>query len=180
MAGVIQHSPGAVGLGRRPPIGGIVQLGYATVILLRGMQAEAPSVAAEILLLAGIEAEVSLVKAAAQTNRVNVVEGCDLVLSYLRKQEGFADSPRPDLILLDLDLSDAVHCSMLKELKKDAGLKTIPAIVLTSGDSPALMHLAYELNANACVIKPSDPERFVQVIRGTLNFWLNLARLPRN
>lgn len=142
------------------------------------MKAEAPSLAAEILLLADREEEVSLVRTAAETGHVNVVQGCPSVLSFLRRQGSFVGSPRPDLVILDLDLADQEHCEVLKQIKQDSGFRAIPVVVLASEASPSSVQLAYELHANACLIKPREREEFLRVMRATMTFWLTLARLP--
>lgn len=155
------------------------EAGYVTVRVFRRMNAEAPSVAAEVLLLAGNAEDVRLVRDAAQSSKVTAVEACPSVLAYVRREGEYKNATRPDLILLDIDLTNDAHCEVLKELKTDPSLRTIPVVVLTSPGPVSSMQKAYEFNANACVVKPTDAAEYVRVIRGTLNFWLNLARLPR-
>jgi CheY-like chemotaxis protein len=134
---------------------------------------------AEILLLSGNEEEVSLIRRAAQKNRLNVVDACPAVLQYLRTEGQHSGARRPDLIFLDLDLSTQEECEMLEEIKQDPKFKRIPLIVLASSDSPRNVFQAYDLHANAYISKPKDREAFVKVIRATLLFWLDLARLPQ-
>lgn len=143
------------------------------------MQVAAPSIAAEILLLSENEGEVSLVRRAIEKSCLNVVDDCPAVLRFLRREPPYQDSPRPDLILLDLDLSDPDQCDTLEQIKRDPSFKRIPLVVLATNDSTRNVFQAYDLHANAYIAKPSDQDSFVRVIRATLAFWLNLARLPQ-
>jgi len=147
--------------------------------MLNAMRSEAPSAVAEILLLADRADEISLVQEAADDHHITVVDVCPAVLSYLRRQPGYSNCPRPDLIILDLNLSNPHHCQMLCEIKEDPQLRRIPVIVMAGDDSPKVIHDAYDLLANAYVTKPSEPEAFLRVIRATLVFWLGVAQLPR-
>lgn len=149
-------------------------------LISRSMTIEAPSAAAEILLLADKDEEVLLVKDAAQTNHVNVVGGCPEVLDFLHRKKGYRDSPRPDLILLDLDLSHPEHCETLRQIKDGTEFRRIPVIVMAASDSPKHIQDAYHLHANAYIVKPRNSEEFVRVIKATLAFWLQLARLPKD
>lgn len=143
-----------------------------------GMKAQAPRVrVAELLLLADRADEVRLIQTAASENRLTVVEACEAVLKFLRRENEYAKSPRPHLILLNLDLSRDEHCDTLREIKMDPAFRRIPIVVLIDG-AGAKAEQAYDLRANACVRKPADPDEFVRTIRSTLAFWLMLARLP--
>ncbi len=144
------------------------------------MRAEAPSAAGEILLLSDNDCDIRLIKGSAARSHVNVVPECPDVLAFLRNERSYADSPRPDLILLDLDLANPEHCDTLRGIKEDDSLRRIPVIVLAAGNSPKNIEDAYDLHANAYVLKPSDPEQFVQAMNTTLTFWLTLARLPKD
>lgn len=143
------------------------------------MTTEAPTAAAEILLLADDADEVTLIHRAVEANSLNVVKGCPAVLSFLRRQGEYSESPRPDLILLDLDLSKKDDCEILDQIKKDPDFKRIPVVVLASDGAYERIFQAYDLHANAYILKPGEQQEFIRVIRATLNFWLKLARLPR-
>jgi len=143
------------------------------------MRAEAPTEAAYILLLSQRADEVQLVRDALETNQLSVVAACGDVLSYLRRTGPYREALRPDLILLDLDLSDPRECQTLEEIKRDPEFKCIPIVVLAADDSYNMIWRAYDLHANAYILKPGKPDEFVRVIRATLSFWLKLARLPR-
>jgi|SRR5579884_2566827 len=144
------------------------------------MPTEAPSATAEILLLEQDPEEVAVFRQATDTSRLNVVKDCANILRFLRRQGQHSGAPRPDLILLDLELSDPDGCEMLSDIKKDPGLKRIPVVVLAKSESYEHIFQAYDLHANAYICKPEDREELIKVLRATLHFWLALARLPRH
>jgi len=133
---------------------------------------------ADILLLSDREDETELVRTAASARALHVVSACSDVLPFLRRQDSYRDSPRPDLIILDLDLANGDECDTLTEIKDDQELRRIPLVILAKNDVPALAGRAYDLRANAYVRKPKHPGDFVEMIRGVVRFWLELARLP--
>lgn len=144
------------------------------------MQAEAPSVAAEILLLEPNIDETDVIRQATDSSNVSVVAACPDILSFLRQEGTYSSAPRPDLILLDLDLSKIEDCEILTEIKKDQKFRRIPVVVLASSEKYEDIFQAYDLHANAYICKPADRREFVKVIRTTLQFWLTLVRLPRD
>jgi two-component system, chemotaxis family, response regulator Rcp1 len=144
------------------------------------MQAKAPGVAAQILLLAEKDSDATLIRGAINHTHLNIVAACPSVLSYLRRQGIYSDSPRPDLILLDLDLSNQEECAILEEIKRDPDFRRIPVVVLASNDAYNNIFQAYDLHANAYLVKPEDEEEFVSMIQVTMTFWLTLARLPHD
>lgn len=113
------------------------------------------------------------------TNRVVAVSDGDEAIQYLTGQGKFAGAPRPDLILLDLNLPRRDGREVLAEIKQHADLKRIPVIVLTTSQAETDILKAYNLHANCYVTKPVDLDRFWTVIRAIQDFWLNTARLPR-
>jgi len=109
-------------------------------------------------------------------SRVTVVEDGEEALAYLRRQGDHAESPTPDLILLDLHLPRKNGYEVLTEVKEDGQLRRIPVVILTSTDSEkALLH-AYDLHANCCVCKPIDQAQFALVVKKIEFFWLHVAR----
>lgn len=88
------------------------------------------------------------------------------------------DLPRPDLILLDLNLPGMDGREVLRRVKSDERLRRIPLVVLTSSDAEEDVARAYHLHANCYITKPVDFDQFIRVIRSIEDFWLNLARLP--
>ena len=133
---------------------------------------------ARVLLLAGKDEEVALVTSAAGAYRVQVERTCPGLLEYLREAAERPQPFHPDLILLDLDLANDAHCDTLRTIKEDARLRRIPVIVLTEQESAKAVKDAYDLRANACVVKPKEPESFVRMVETTLSFWLDVTRLP--
>src|SRR5215472_4920477 len=128
------------------------------------MQAEAPTVAAEILLLEQDSEQVPLFERAVRSSRLTIIKDCPNVLRFLRREGPHRDAPRPDLIVLDLQLSDPEGCAMLTEIKRDPQLRRIPVIVLASSDSCEHVPRAYDLHANACICKPAGEEQFIEVL----------------
>jgi two-component system, chemotaxis family, response regulator Rcp1 len=101
-------------------------------------------------------------------------------LKCLRQQEKFKDSPRPDLILLDLNLPIKDGREVLAEIKADPSLKRIPVVVLTTSKAEEDILKTYNLHANCYITKPVDLEQFVTVVRYIEDFWLAIVRLPGN
>jgi CheY-like chemotaxis protein len=99
-------------------------------------------------------------------------------IDFLRRREGYARAPRPDLIVLDLNLPRKDGREVLAEIKRDARLRHIPVVVLSSSTAAEDVAGAYDLHANCYVSKPVDFEQFVNVVRSIETFWFNTARLP--
>ncbi|HEX8275919.1 MAG TPA: response regulator [Longimicrobiaceae bacterium] len=99
-------------------------------------------------------------------------------IDFLRRRDGYARAPRPDLIVLDLNLPRKDGREVLAEIKADARLRHIPVVVLSSSTAAEDVAGAYDLHANCYVSKPVDFEQFVGVVRSIETFWFNTARLP--
>jgi len=112
-------------------------------------------------------------------NQVHVATDGEMAMAFLRRQGPFADAPRPDLILLDLNLPRMDGREVLREVKDDPILKTIPVIVLTTSAAEEDILKSYELHANAYVTKPVAFEAFFSAVRGIEDFWLALVHLPQ-
>ena len=136
--------------------------------------------AAEILLLAKRAEEIRVIQDATSTDHLNVVAECRDILKFLKRQDEHRSAPRPDLIILDLDLSITEDCETLTDIKRDPEFKRIPVVVLASSDRYEDVFQAYDLHANAYIRKPADRKQLVEVVRATLHFWLALARLPKD
>jgi len=108
-----------------------------------------------------------------------VGDGVD-ALAFLRREDGYADAPRPDLILLDLNLPRMDGHEVLAEVKADANLRRTPVIVLTTSEAEQDILTTYELHANCYITKPVDLEQFVSVVRYVEDFWLTIVKLPPN
>jgi CheY-like chemotaxis protein len=104
-------------------------------------------------------------------------DGVD-ALAFLRKQGQYADAPRPDLILLDLNLPRKDGREVLAEIKADPSLKRIPVVVLTTSQSDTDILQAYELAANCFITKPVDFDQFVKIVQTIEDFWFTVVKLP--
>ncbi len=111
-------------------------------------------------------------------NRLHVVEDGVEAMSFLRREARYADVPRPDLILLDLNLPRKDGREVLAELKQDVDLKRIPVVVLTSSAAEQDVVQAYNLHANCYITKPVDLDQFLKVVRSIEDFWLIVVKLP--
>jgi CheY-like chemotaxis protein len=111
-------------------------------------------------------------------NRLSVVhDGVD-ALAFLRREGEFVAAPRPDLILLDLNLPRRDGREVLAEIKNDPALRQIPVVVLTTSQADEDIVRSYQLHANAYVTKPVDFERFITVVRQIDEFFVSVVKLP--
>ena len=99
-------------------------------------------------------------------------------LAFLRRQGKYADAPRPDFILLDLNLPKVDGRQVLVQIKGDDDLKTIPTIILTTSDAEVDILKSYELQANCYLTKPVQLDVFEELVRSINDFWLKQVRLP--
>jgi CheY-like chemotaxis protein len=111
-------------------------------------------------------------------NRLTVVSDGAEALAYLRRVGEFADAPRPDLILLDLNLPRRDGREVLAEIKKDEDLRQIPVVVLTTSQAEEDILRSYQLHANAYVTKPVDFDAFIAVVRQIDQFFVSVVKLP--
>lgn len=111
-------------------------------------------------------------------NALHIVEDGADALAFLRKQEPYADAPDVQLVLLDLNLPRVDGLEVLKRVKSDPALKSLPIIVLTTTDDPEYVQRAYDDYANSYITKPVDFDQFVEAIRMLDHFWLSVVRLP--
>ena len=101
-------------------------------------------------------------------------------MEFLRRQGKYQDVPRPDLILLDLNLPKKDGREVLQDIKNDDALKRIPVVVLTTSKAEEDVLRTYNLHANCYVTKPVDLEKFIVVVKSIDVFWLTVATLPPN
>jgi chemotaxis family two-component system response regulator Rcp1 len=99
-------------------------------------------------------------------------------MSLLHREGPYADAPRPDLILLDLNIPKMDGREVLTAIKSDPNLKRIPVVVLTTSKAEEDIVRTYELNANCYITKPVDFDKFLTVVRSIDEFWLTIAKLP--
>lgn len=111
-------------------------------------------------------------------NNLHWVEDGVEALSFLRRQGQYRDVPRPDLILLDLNMPKKDGREVLAEIKADSQLKRIPVIILTTSAAERDILKTYELNGNCYVTKPIDVEQFMSVAKIIEAFWLAVVQLP--
>lgn len=111
-------------------------------------------------------------------NNLNVVRDGVEAMAYLRKQGDYVKRPRPDLILLDLNLPRQNGREVLAEVKGDSDLKRIPVVVLTTSQDESDILGSYGLHANCFVTKPVDLEHFIKIVNVIEQFWLTTVRLP--
>ena len=112
------------------------------------------------------------------TDALHVVTDGVEALDFLHQRGEHADAPRPDIILLDLNLPRKNGDEVLEEINDDPELSQIPVIVMTSSEAEEDIARSYKLHANAYLTKPIDPEEFVDVVRSFESFWLSVVRLP--
>jgi CheY-like chemotaxis protein len=111
-------------------------------------------------------------------NDLYVVGDGEQAMAFLRQEGEFARRPRPDLVLLDLNLPRKDGREVLADLNADPELKAIPVIVLTTSEAEEDILRSYQLAANAYITKPIDLNEFIAVVRSIENFWLSIVRLP--
>ncbi|TDC05194.1 response regulator [Nonomuraea longispora] len=111
-------------------------------------------------------------------NRLNVVNDGEQAMAYLRREGEYRDAIRPDLILLDLNLPRMSGREVLREVKDDPALRTIPVVILTTSEAEEDILHSYRLYANAYVSKPVDFEQFIRVVRQIDNFFVTVVKLP--
>lgn len=111
-------------------------------------------------------------------NRLTVARDGEEALAVLRRQGPWEGAPRPDLMLLDLNMPKKSGLEVLEEMKHDEDLKTIPVVILTSSDAERDIVRSYRLHANCYVKKPLDLKQFLEVTRTIEEFWLCIVTLP--
>ena len=113
-------------------------------------------------------------------NELHIVGDGEEAMRFLRRQGAFDGVPRPDLILLDLNLPRKDGREVLAELKEDPDLHLIPVIVLTTSAAEQDVLRSYDLNAACYITKPIDLDEFISVVRSIESFWLSIVRLPHS
>jgi CheY-like chemotaxis protein len=101
-------------------------------------------------------------------------------MAFLRREGDHADAPRPDLILLDLNLPRMDGREVLALIKGDDNLRSIPTVILTTSEAEADIVKSYDLQANCYLSKPVQLDSFVGLVKSISEFWLTTAKLPRN
>lgn len=139
--------------------------------------------AIEILLVEDNPGDVVLTREALNeskmANHLHVVEDGIAAMEFLLRQGQYADVPRPDLIMLDLNLPRKDGRQVLAEIKADPDLRPIPIVILTTSDADEDILRTYHLHANCYITKPVVFEKFIKVVRSIKEFWFTIVRLPR-
>jgi CheY-like chemotaxis protein len=137
----------------------------------------------EILLVEDNPADVRLtvegLKDAKVANNLHSVQDGREALDFLFRRRGHQAAPRPDLILLDLNLPGIDGRAVLKEVKEDSSLRAIPVVVITSSEAEADIVRSYEAHANCFISKPIDFDGFLHVVHSIEDFWFTVVKLPR-
>jgi two-component system, chemotaxis family, response regulator Rcp1 len=136
----------------------------------------------EILLVEDNPADVRLTREIFEnghdSTHLNVVRDGEEAMAFIRREGPYAESPRPQLVLLDLNLPRKDGREVLEELKTDAELCRIPVVVLTTSAAESDILRSYQLHANCFITKPLDLDEFFEVVSSIKDFWLANARLP--
>lgn len=137
----------------------------------------------QILLVEDSPADVRLTREAFRdakvANDLHVVSDGEAALDFLRRSGPHGDAPRPDLVLLDLNLPRMSGREVLQDMRADPALRTIPVAVLTTSNAESDVHRSYDLGANCYLVKPVDFGEFLKVISAIDDFWLTVVRLPQ-
>lgn len=136
----------------------------------------------DILLVEDNHGDVHLIEQAFETRELpgtlHSVQTGDEALDWLHRRDDFAEAPRPDIVLLDLNLPAVSGHTVLEEIKSDPRLQRLPVIVLTSSRSEDDLIRVYEEGANACLRKLVDPDAFADHLQTVVEFWGSTAALP--
>jgi two-component system, chemotaxis family, response regulator Rcp1 len=111
-------------------------------------------------------------------NNLHTVADGEEAMNFLRRQGAYSKVPRPDLVLLDLNLPKKNGREVLAEIKDDPDLKRIPVVILTVSEAEQDIIKSYNLHANCYITKPVNLEQFIQVVRSIEDFWLSIVMLP--
>ena len=136
----------------------------------------------EILLVEDNPGDVRLTKEALKQGKVsnNLSVAGDGVegLAFLRREGEYAGAPRPDIVLLDLNLPKKSGREVLREVKEDPDLRRIPVVILTTSSAEQDVLSTYDLHANCYITKPVDFDQFIKVTQSIEQFWLSTVKLP--
>ncbi|MBB4661615.1 response regulator [Conexibacter arvalis] len=137
----------------------------------------------DVLLVEDDPGDTLMIREAFEDNKVRntlscVTDGVE-AMRFLHREGEYADAPRPDLILLDLNLPRKDGREVLGEIKGDPSLATIPVVVLTTSQAEEDVLRSYALHANAYVTKPVDFDRFIEVVRQIDEFFVTVVKLPK-
>jgi chemotaxis family two-component system response regulator Rcp1 len=148
------------------------------------MNFESQPIPVDILLVEDNAGDVRLTQEVLKGSKVHnnliVATNGKEALNCLRRQGKYSSSPRPDLILLDLNLPVMDGREVLQQIKEDSDLKRIPVVILTTSKAEEDILKTYNLHANCYVTKPVDLDQFVKVVKSLEDFWLAIVKLPNH
>ncbi len=143
-----------------------------------------PGKPVEVLLIEDNPGDVRLTKEAFREgkviNNLHVAVDGEEAMQFVRREGKFQDVPRPDLILLDLNLPKKDGREVLEEIKSDDDLKCIPVVILTTSRSEEDIIRTYNSHANCYITKPVDLNQFLNVVESIEDFWLTMVKLPKS
>ena len=138
--------------------------------------------AVEVLLIEDNAGDIRLTQEALKESNLlvhlSIARDGEEAMAFLRRQGAFADSPVPDLILLDLNLPKKDGREVLQEIKADARLKRIPVVVLTTSQADSDILTTYGFHANCYITKPVDMDQFIKIVKMLEEFWFTIVKLP--
>jgi chemotaxis family two-component system response regulator Rcp1 len=138
----------------------------------------------EILLVEDNPGDADLAREALENSKIrntlHVIGDGEEAMAFLRRSGKYATAPRPDLILLDLNLPRKDGREVLNEIKSDKDLKRIPVVILTISKDEEDILKSYNLHANCYITKPIDLHQFIRVVKAIEDFWLTIVKLPPN
>ena len=138
----------------------------------------------EILLVEDNPGDADLAREALENSKIrntlHVVGDGEAAMAFLRRQGRYTEAPRPDLVLLDLNLPKKDGREVLAEIKADPDLKRIPVVILTISKEEEDVLKTYNLHANCFITKPIDLHQFIKVVHAIEDFWLTIVKLPPN
>lgn len=138
----------------------------------------------EILLIEDNEGDIFLTKkafeAAKISNNIQVATDGEMAMKILLRHGKYKECPRPDIVLLDINLPKKDGRQVLAEIKEDESLKKIPVVVLTSSKAEQDIVKTYELHANSYIVKPINLDKFHDIVSAIENFWFSVVILPND
>jgi two-component system, chemotaxis family, response regulator Rcp1 len=137
----------------------------------------------QVLLIEDSPGDVRLTQEAFRDSHISirlhvVIDGVE-AMDFLRRKGAYFNAPRPDLILLDLNLPKMDGRQVLARIKEDDGLKTIPTIILTTSEAEVDIMTSYQLQANCYLSKPVQLDAFENLVKGISDFWFTKVKLAR-
>ena len=151
-------------------------------MFIKVLKMKMPNKPLEILLVEDNKGDIGLIteffnNSKLRTN-LHIIEDREEAIRFLYGKDKFLGSKLPDIIILDLNLPKKDGCEVLKEIKENNDLKTIPVIILTTSSAEKDILRAYDLHANAYIVKPLDFDEFMKVIESITDFWFKTVTLP--